>query len=153
VLLSDGFFHRRFFYNNQQPMIEGVGSTNGLLSPWPYFEIIRNMKCLSHTNPSRIIYSSAGNGFPCPVIASIPRRNNGKPVALFPNPASETLNLGIENGVSSIEITNVTGVKVRTIDRSAAGIQTVDIRDLPAGLYIVSVGNGDIKASGYFIKN
>jgi hypothetical protein len=83
-------------------------------------------------------------------------RGGEKPaLSLFPNPASDNLTILFpENfrGRSTIEIMNMTGAVTRTIHAAAmpGGRVTMDVADLPAGLYMVNLRNREQTISAKF---
>lgn len=60
---------------------------------------------------------------------------NSKSLSVYPNPATDVLNISLKNGeVSNIEITNLAGQNVLT-----SKANSVNVSFLPAGVYVVRV--------------
>lgn len=159
VLLSDGFYHKRFNFNGNIPgdIIEGVGSTRGLI--WPYcitFDSNMSLQCLAQITPSQTIYSSGGIGTNCPMITGI---NNSLSdykifISIFPNPTSDNLNIKTTTTVpNSIEIKNVLGQTIFFTNNILQDITTVNVKDFSQGIYFITVDLGDKNVTGHFIKN
>lgn len=56
---------------------------------------------------------------------------------IFPNPASERINLQSDLGISAVEMTDVRGKSVKL--QPAFGSENFDVSDLPAGVYLIRV--------------
>ena len=65
------------------------------------------------------------------------------PVKVYPNPATEYINIVIENserGTAQISIHSIIGNKVKVeIDNISSGIYRANVKDLPQGYYLVVV--------------
>lgn len=70
-------------------------------------------------------------------------------IRLFPNPASETLNIQLISSVPEIRITDLVGRVIGTKPVQSNTTITVDIRDLPPGVYLL---HGGINGFAKFIK-
>jgi hypothetical protein len=79
-------------------------------------------------------------------------------VKVYPNPARETINVDYinESNVNAVvEIRTLTGALVRSQalgNDQAFGSRAIDVADLPAGLYILTVKSGESKTSMKFAK-
>jgi arabinogalactan endo-1,4-beta-galactosidase len=71
-------------------------------------------------------------------------KNLDNELVLYPNPVSNVLNFKNSNGVeiSSLKITNILGETVYT-DAYAEGKTSIDVSNLSAGIYILSVNSRD----------
>jgi hypothetical protein len=69
-------------------------------------------------------------------------------VALYPNPASNSFTVGMEN-IESIEIFNLLGQKVQT----AKNTNTVNIENLAKGAYIVNVNSQNKTYTAKLVKD
>jgi hypothetical protein len=76
-------------------------------------------------------------------------------VGLYPNPATETVNIvcGDNASGSVIEIADATGKVVHTSTVLSGNSAVVDISNLPAGIYFVRVNKGSVVLSGKFIRS
>ena len=66
-------------------------------------------------------------------------------IALYPNPASNLVNIGLPNtvvGSTTFEITNSLGQVVRRLQHEAAGAPVqLDISSLTQGIYFIAIEN------------
>jgi C1A family cysteine protease len=74
-------------------------------------------------------------------------------VSVYPNPTNNTINVKLNNGANlgALKIFNTKGslVKTETIDKAE---RTIDVSDLPAGVYIISVDGPKEPFTTRFIK-
>ncbi len=66
-------------------------------------------------------------------------------IALFPNPATDILNITSSETISEIEIVNVMGQVVRHIEVNSDNA-VCDVENLPNGFYVVRIYNEDTKS-------
>lgn len=159
VLINDGFYHKRFnFSGGSVPgdIIEGVGSQRSLFLPYCIgVETMTMLQCLGQITPSMTIYSAGGVGTNCPIITDIHLvTDNKKSISIFPNPANDIINISSGNDVpKSIEITNIIGQTILSLNKINDLNTTVNLSDFSQGLYFVKVNFTDKNVSGHFIKN
>lgn len=67
----------------------------------------------------------------------------GNTLSLFPNPANNQITISSENLIGGIRIADISGRIVKTMFNVSNGSTTIDITDLPAGLYVVQSESGD----------
>ena len=72
---------------------------------------------------------------------------------LFPNPVDNELNLNNLNNSTIVEIYNITGQLVKTIDPGVGTSLTIDVAGLQTGVYFVNVHSEKGVQSSKFIKN
>jgi hypothetical protein len=82
----------------------------------------------------------------------------GVKLELFPNPAINDLKVTVTsswvNQKLIIQLCNINGVLVKSkVNEKAKETETIDIKDLPGGMYIVRVLNGNESSSQQFLKN
>lgn len=147
VLINNTYLKRYHLDNagfGQEYLIEGIGSTLGLLSPIsPFFEHHFVLMCFDneHDNLSYqdYIYSD------CDLITSVQDENlNHSNIEIFPNPATHYLR--IENPQSralSLDIFNAKGQRVKTI-RKIENSDSIDISELNVGLYFIRISENGI---------
>jgi len=79
-----------------------------------------------------------------------------KPVIfrIFPNPASESLYVESEETISRVNIFSLTGNLIHSISDTGDYRVTVDVSNMPSGLYIISVtsSSGNIFSSKFLKK-
>lgn len=160
LLSNDGLYHKRYkFYPNGfgfVTVIEGIGSTDGLLSPWVPFETGYLLECVARSHPSfTTIYSSSGLGTSCPIDVGLPLyREIKKTLSIFPNPSSSVINISIGNIIAeSLEIKNTLGQTILRVNNVNQEITKVNISDFVQGVYFVKVYSGSSNATILFIKN
>jgi len=74
---------------------------------------------------------------------------------IYPNPASNRLNIdmGTNEFHGILTITDVTGKIIQSQAPGATNMNTVDVTGLPAGMYFVSINNGNEVTTSKFIKD
>ena len=80
---------------------------------------------------------------------SVSEVENESGVAIYPNPANETLYIKSKTPIQSISIINTVGVQVKNIKTL---VSAIDISNLPAGVYIAEVQTTNGKITQRFIK-
>lgn len=73
-------------------------------------------------------------------------------IDLYPNPASEILNIESVENMQRVEIYNVNGALVRSVEANNELKATMEISDLNTGIYIVRVIGDNTQRSSKFIK-
>jgi hypothetical protein len=72
---------------------------------------------------------------------------------LYPNPVSNVLTIDYLNNPERIEIYNLAGMKVRTIDNIRTPSVNINTSELPTGMYMIVVNHdGGVQATK-FLKN
>ncbi len=132
-------YHKRFTDNNVSfsSMIEGVGSTSGLLEGnMPYsLEQTLHLICYSHNND---LYPAGSTS--CPLLVSDVANYQSKPnyIRLFPNPVSDILIIELEEEIGKIDLRNILGEIVLQVKTSGHSGE-IDLRTLPPGAYSISL--------------
>lgn len=70
-------------------------------------------------------------------------------IAVFPNPANNYIKLDFSNSIDQMEIINIEGKKIKSVNSSD---NLIDISDLKPGVYIVQIYSGDQKYQSKFVK-
>ena len=148
VLINNTYLKRYHLDNagfGGQYLIEGMGSTLGLLSPiTPFFEYHFALLCFKNDYDS-LCYQDY-NDPDCDLITGVQEENsNHSNIEIFPNPATHYLR--IENPQSrdvSFEIFNSKGQKVKTI-RKKENSDSIDISELDVGLYFIRISVSGIR--------
>lgn len=159
LLLGDGKYHRRLMFSPAMSMvtlIEGVGSLGGLLQNWSIdFEHYSTLLCAGRFSPALSLYSSAGQGSSCPDRTGIQEITRGpNRITVGPSPADDYVQVKIQDGnFQGIRITNVFGLTVREIAHDPQTELMINVADLPAGLYIMSIRDGAVSGTTRFVKN
>lgn len=77
---------------------------------------------------------------PLPQLTSITSSKGGK-VSIYPNPATDIININADNqSINTVSIYNIAGETIRSIKEETT---SVDVSDLPSGIYIVRVTTTD----------
>jgi len=85
-----------------------------------------------------------GSALSAPVVTTV-----GQKVSVYPNPTAYKLNYTSTAPISSIEISNLTGQVVKTVDGAN---QSVTISELPAGTYFIHFYGNDVNSVQQFVK-
>ncbi len=72
---------------------------------------------------------------------------------MYPNPVVTVLNIGNTMDVSQVEVFDVTGKLVRTVEVASAQQITIDVAELQTGVYIINVKNDKGIQTSKFVKN
>lgn len=73
--------------------------------------------------------------------------------SMYPNPVITMLNIDNTSDVSQIDVFDVTGKLVRTVQVEYAQKVIIDVADLQAGVYVVNVHNNNGTQTSKFVKN
>ena len=65
----------------------------------------------------------------------------GANVNVFPNPVHDVLNLNLKTAVTDVFITNAQGQTVQKLGVFTEGVQSIDVSNLPSGVYFVHFQN------------
>lgn len=73
--------------------------------------------------------------------------------SIYPNPVSDQLNINLINkGINTIKIMNIMGAEVYSIVVEGKDHCTIDLSNLPAGMYIVNVSNSTGTSAKKIVK-
>jgi hypothetical protein len=133
-------YHKRFKLNNCLPktlfIIEGIGSTFGLLSPFicwaPYWEHIYDLLCFTNNNST--VYPDSTTS--CIVVTSVNESAIEKSINIFPNPTSDFINITTTFQLLDISIFNSTG---KLVMKEVISSNLIDISRLQPGLYLIQI--------------
>lgn len=147
-ILLDAVYHKRFTIDScwhQLYLIEGIGSTYGLLSnTYCPFEAIYTLQCFSID--SQTIYPD--NSTICSLITSINNFEQETSIKIFPNPANDKIIVELNNSQfhnSFIELINLLGKKVKDLkllDNTSKAI--ISVEDLHDGIYFYRINNDGV---------
>jgi hypothetical protein len=76
---------------------------------------------------------------------------NGIDMTVYPNPTVDVLTVKYP-GIDRITISNVVGQKIRSIDYQQVNFSRVQVSDLKAGVYLLTIEAGGASASSKFVK-
>ena len=158
VLLNDGLYHKRynFLSNSAGGVIEGVGSSYGLLTPYGLgYGTGDNLDCMAKINPSiQTIYSQGGNNSSCAIVTNIKDAEFYKNlISLYPNPSDKVVNIKTDGVVpKSIEIIDLLGVKIFFKDSFTKENNMIDVNSFPQGIYFIKVNIANTSVVSRFIK-
>ena len=71
----------------------------------------------------------------------------------YPNPVENMLTIEKLDGANKIEVYNVVGELIKTVDKISTPVVTINTTDLTSGIYFVTVHNNGSVQSTKFIKN
>ena len=143
-ILINGIYRRRVYPDYGSQWIEGIGNTFGLFfEPWVNVSNYGlELHCMSQNDTTLYPNFSVG---PCGLnLNTNEHYKNELNIQLNPNPASEcitfTFSLLLSSGVIRIlNLTSQTVIEKKNINVNAV---TLDISDLPSGIYIGEVQQG-----------
>jgi hypothetical protein len=75
-------------------------------------------------------------------------------VSVFPNPVKDELFIRLQDGSTetTLRIVDIKGANVRTLKLKAGGTASINVADLPAGVYSIISDSGTLKEKLQFIK-
>ncbi len=156
-VLIDGVYRRRLSLtptgHGQGYLIEGIGSTFGLLNPLMYFENFGDLNCFSVNGQT--LYPDSTS--PCILVDQINDPSATSHFSIHPNPANEFIYLRLpfkNSRSSSYEITDCTG---KILHKGNLLLQNetekaINISNLPAGFYFLSIQNDKERQTSRFVK-
>ncbi len=133
-ILIGNNYRKRWFINNYYNIyyIEGIGSTNGLLSPSPGYIVDAIGGQICFIEDDIVLYSEGNNA--CSLITDVVEANHLIDVTLFPNPATTSITI---TGYSPayLKLCNTLGQRVA----EATNTNTLWLGNLPQGLYLLQL--------------
>jgi len=159
VLLEDGFYHLRWWFGNTMKVIEGVGSDNGFLTSEGGICLSLYTKLVSMYNliNSDTIYvdpttCSYPNHCSQNIINSIDVQDAILPFKIYPNPASNMINIKNENNEPyQFVLFDMTGNEVLNF-RSFAQLESINMPYISSGIYLYKIlRNNKIPIKGKLI--
>lgn len=93
-------------------------------------------------------------GASCPMVGLEEYDFGSEQVAIFPNPASEQINIQVKNAGLDLQvsITDLLGNKIKELPAIQNNQVSVDIKDLAPGVYFFHISRGDGSFNRRFIK-
>ena len=91
-------------------------------------------------------YKVDSTGIKAGDFSGIKEKRNDFKASVYPNPFSDKLFVRFfNNGITSVEIVNISGEVVRSFKETGYGekIMTINFSDLPHGLYVLKINNGE----------
>lgn len=108
--------------------------------------LIRVWKGTDEANADTIKFNA------CTWAASVASLGGDKSIKIFPNPTQGLLNLEFATtGTAEVEIYDVLGKKLKTFSHTGLN-STLDLSDLPDGLYVIRVNENGVQYSRTFRK-
>ena len=157
VLIGDNYRKRYEIQNNllfpTEYWIEGIGSTYDLLSPFT-FQFEWQFYTLCYGDISTYYINSPNNEDSCHYsINTGITENELNKIRFYPNPATDALKIetALKNGLTNVSIYNIQGQLIQRKDFNTAEAE-LDIRQLKAGVYFLSIVEADERIMAKFIK-
>lgn len=121
-------------------VIEGIGSTNGLLECFGFLEATSSLNCYWESGFTLYPSSSAN----CvPLVEAIQETTSESHFTAYPNPAGNAVQISCANGFASAQLVTITDVDGRTMRSEMIvphnGTLGIDRQNLSAGVYFVEV--------------
>jgi Zn-dependent metalloprotease len=144
LLQSDAPSGNQWYLNNQ-PVQYAVNSTFIPQSEGDYFVIVTTNNCLS-SKSNVINYITTG----------IEEQVTGKGIIVYPNPAGDFVKISINNKFGSdftVDVYNKIGRLLKSVNKDKTeNMFEIDLKDLPAGLYMLRLHNSDTQYRVKVIK-
>ena len=158
VLLNDGFYHKRFNFGGSGPgnIIEGVGGTGGLLSPWcNTFNTYRSLVCLVERNTASVIYSNPQSSLDCSISVGISSHDLlSEGITVFPNPAENFITITVKDRIpESVEIVDCLGKSIMVVSGGESKSRLIDVTQLHSGVYFVKAKSDNQLLISIWVKN
>lgn len=142
-ILIDSNYRKRINFSSFQSLIEGIGTTSGLIEPFFSLEIGATLLCFKQNN--QILYPDTATT--CDLItASGEIENPVKDLKIFPNPASAELNINFiidKQSFVELHLFNSLGekIKVFTEGNIKQGENRINFsaEDIPKGIYFLRI--------------
>ena len=65
-------------------------------------------------------------------------------VTIYPNPSAGNITISMEGGYENLTCYNLMGNTVANVEDVETSISTLDLKDLPKGIYMVNIKKGDL---------
>jgi len=88
-------------------------------------------------------------------VVGVEEHDAGSTLALFPNPATDVITVSSRNGqaLGEVRIHAADGRLVREVGMNATDMNTLDVQDLPAGLYTIVITTNGQRTTTRFVKH
>lgn len=149
-----GNYYKVFYLNgdNASFIIEGVGSSKGLLAPIPLtFECGFSLNCYSQYTNSYYIDNdggtiSEGDGGTCMLTVGVDETSELPQISLYPNPAADVVQIELAEVKGQVEISvhNLAGKEVKHATARGEQLYQLNCGDLPNGLYVLMLRQNDL---------
>ncbi|MDC7999766.1 T9SS type A sorting domain-containing protein [Aequorivita todarodis] len=74
-------------------------------------------------------------------------------IAIFPNPAKDIVNISTQEEITSIQVYNITGQQVLTLENEDQNLNSVDVSSLEKGVYLLKIeAQNNMRSSHKLIK-
>ncbi|MFZ4401605.1 MAG: T9SS type A sorting domain-containing protein [Bacteroidales bacterium] len=154
-LLSDGLNHKFIWYHGMSPhigaLIEGVGTSFGLIENLSFFEDFAQLDCYSYSGNA--VYSNSSFTQPCIEFVTAEEIEKAGAPKIYPCPATESITLTfIKSMKRSFFIFNITG-QIVVKSESKETDCNLNIAYLTPGIYFVKIIESEKSYNLKFIKN
>ena len=131
------------------PLNFGVRATQGDSIPVPNNSVFRaerfapNYPAFTGKNlsPKGYIELNPDTSF-CSLPVGISKIKKSETIKIYPNPAHTTLNIETKSGlIHSVALMSITGQTIMEIKNANSGFASLDISEIPAGIYFLSLNN------------
>jgi hypothetical protein len=149
-ILLDSIYHRRINSGAIQ-LIEGVGSTQGLIEPLTY-DPLGWLICFNK-NGETVYYNNIPHDS-CNIVNGIELHEQQQSrLTLYPNPSTDQITIETSSTPtnSQLSIMNLNGQEILTCQITESKT-TIDISTLPSGVYFVRLTNDKTVEVGKFVK-
>jgi hypothetical protein len=148
ILINTTYRKRWNFQYSGQPgysIIEGIGSSCGLLNPYTNFEYFSNLDCFSQNGQTLYPFYSASAA--CALLTSIGENSKEQnALTIFPNPSNGLFQLSANNSdFINVEVTNLLGTIIKKSEIKNGSFE-LDLSNESQGIYFVRVSDNKGKS-------
>jgi|GEM_PF-442658 len=143
-------YHGTFSWPLYAYLIEGIGSTQGLLSQMYASYICSNLLCFKQDGLT--VYPDTN--YQCDIVSVESRETRNIQFHIFPNPISESAEVSFNSGIKNVEIAifDILGVERKRI-AELNNMDIINLSNLIPGIYLYQVFHSNhIVANGKIIK-
>lgn len=157
IKLNNNEYRRRFLINDwgeHEYWIEGIGSIGGILHPMVQFQgaAISLLRCFKQNDTALYINNIECQKCFCQLASSI-EDNENRTFKIYPNPVSNTLFIesDLTPSIITVNLFNANGLLIKSNTFDSYPI-SLNIKDLPEGIYLIQLINKDFTYSEKIIK-
>ena len=150
IELSDGP-HRRVNFDEHLPIVEGIGSLDGLMGTMSFGEFQWLSRLVCHATALDTNYVT--NNWNCPCNTTVGLETSAvSPVRISPSPASETITIDGAGPFAHYRIASLNGRIIESGNCAQVGKSVIGIGHLLSGVYLMTVWDSFSIAHSKFVK-